>query len=146
MGHPASLRSDWRSESVETVIGITLESVIGITGMRTSRVCACSLPGGLLYPPLRRLAVGRAATRVARREPPMLEVEDRGRVEVGARCRRECEPIAIAFVGRQYEPKTGREAVLAHADWLDEQIAEQEWRRRRVARMTVDDVPPAGAE
>ena len=58
----------------------------------------------------------------------------------------ETELVAIAFVGRQYEPKTGLEAVLAHADWLDERIAEQEWRRRRVARMTVDDVQPAGAE
>ena len=58
----------------------------------------------------------------------------------------ETELVAIAFVGRQYEPKTGLEAVLAHADWLDERVAEQEWRRRRVARMTVDDVQPAGAE
>ena len=58
----------------------------------------------------------------------------------------ETEPIAIGFAGRLHEPKTGREAVLAHADWLDRQIAEQEWRRRRVARMTVDDVQPAEAE
>ena len=58
----------------------------------------------------------------------------------------ETEAIAIEFPGRLHEPKTGREAVLAHADWLDRQIAEQDWRLRRVARMTVDDVQPAQAE
>ena len=58
----------------------------------------------------------------------------------------ETELIAIELVARPHEPPPTREAVLAHADWLDERIAEQDWTRRRVARMTVDDVQPAGTE
>ena len=57
----------------------------------------------------------------------------------------ETETIAIGLAARPHEPPPTREAVLAHADWLDERVAVQEWTRRRVARMTVDDAQPAGA-
>ena len=54
----------------------------------------------------------------------------------------ETEAIAIALVAGQREGPTTREAVLEHAARLDEKIAEEAWRRRRVARMTMDDAGP----
>ena len=58
----------------------------------------------------------------------------------------ETESIAIQLLAGQHEPVTTREAVLKHASRLEEQLAASAWRRRRVARMTVDDVGPGGAD
>ena len=58
----------------------------------------------------------------------------------------ETESLAIQLLAGQREPVTTREAVLKHASRIEEQLAESQWRRRRVARMTADDVEPVGAE
>ena len=54
----------------------------------------------------------------------------------------ETQALAIELLAAQHEPPTTREAVLEHADWIDEKLAEARWRRRRVAKMTADDAHP----
>ena len=57
----------------------------------------------------------------------------------------ETQALAVAMVADRREAPTTPEAVMRHADWLDERLTEQAWTRRRVARMTMDD-SNAGAE
>ena len=47
--------------------------------------------------------------------------------------------LAVAMVADHREAPTTPEAVMRHADWLDERLTEQAWTRRRVAKMTMDD-------
>ena len=58
----------------------------------------------------------------------------------------ETESIAIQLLAGQREPVTTCEEVVKHANRIEEQVAASEWRRRRVARMTADDVEPSGAD
>ena len=44
------------------------------------------------------------------------------------------------------EDLPARERALRHADAIDERLAERAWRRRRIARMTIDDAKPQGRE
>ena len=58
----------------------------------------------------------------------------------------ETEPLALQLLARLREPATTREAVLEHASRVDEEVRVSEWRRRRVARRTADDVEPGSAD
>ena len=51
----------------------------------------------------------------------------------------ETQPVALQVLAHRHDPPATREAALLHADALDEALAEQAWRRRRTARMTMDD-------
>ena len=62
-----------------------------------------------------------------------------------ALCERpETEPLALALLTDQHHPPATTEAVLLHADRLEEILAEEAWRRRRSAKMTMDDPQDAG--
>ena len=54
----------------------------------------------------------------------------------------EMQPLALQVPAHRYDPPTTPEAALRHADVIDEALAEQAWRRRRTARMTMDDAKP----
>ena len=62
----------------------------------------------------------------------------------------ETEGLAIKLASGRREAPTTREAVLEHADALETAMKKQAWRRRRIARMTMDEVgganerPPDG--
>ena len=57
-----------------------------------------------------------------------------------ALCERpETQRIALELLADLHEPPATVEAVLAHADALDVALEEQAWRRRRAAKMTVDE-------
>ena len=45
--------------------------------------------------------------------------------------------LAIELLAEKLEPPTTLQAVLRHADTLDEVLAQQAWRHRRVAKMTM---------
>ena len=49
------------------------------------------------------------------------------------------QALAVAMLADRREAPATPEAVMRHADWLDERVAEEAWRRRRVARMTMDE-------
>ena len=62
-----------------------------------------------------------------------------------ALCERpETHGLAIELLPDRREPPATVDAVLAHADVLDIALEEQAWRRRRIARMTMDDATDAG--
>ena len=52
--------------------------------------------------------------------------------------------LAIELLAERDDPPTTSEAVLHHADALDEALAEQALRRRRGAKMTMDERDPQG--
>ena len=52
--------------------------------------------------------------------------------------REETERLAIELLGDARDPPTTPEAVLRHAGHMEETLAEEVWRRRWVARMTMD--------
>ena len=56
----------------------------------------------------------------------------------------ETESVAISLLADAHDPPTTPEAVLRHAGHIKETLAEAAWRRRRIAKMTMDDTRAGG--
>ena len=56
----------------------------------------------------------------------------------------ETKALAIELLADRHDPPKTSEAVLRHADTLDEALAEQAWKGRRIAKMTMDNAEAWG--
>ena len=54
--------------------------------------------------------------------------------------REENDRVAISLLADARDPPTTPEAVSRHAGRIEETLAEEAWRRRRIAKMTMDDI------
>ena len=57
----------------------------------------------------------------------------------------ETQALAFELLANRHDPPTSTEGVLRHAEAIEESLEREAWRRRRIARMTSDDVR-AGVE